>query len=225
MQIVSWPPCDLSDEEREYVSLYATTDRPGVKRRTYGADLVQTTFPGEISQLSQAVAFSGRYVRLFGFTFSGEIYAWTIKAYLVNEEQYIFDFCAVTTLIGATPRSQVACDTPINQVPPVVLQVPSFEPLIWDPNIRIEGTQQLIIEGRYIGTTPEESYRSPLHIALHCWEFPDTPLDTTGTFDNPSTRPTVGSTLDAKRKIAIAQERFNVKVGSAKNILQQGKKR
>ena len=79
---VVWPVCTLTPEEAEFCSVYAEVGgeqpKPGVLNRVYPKRFVVSSFPGEISVPAGRFQSSGRYTKVYGVTFSGELKRWMI---------------------------------------------------------------------------------------------------------------------------------------------------
>lgn len=180
---IVWPPLELTPEERSYCAHYARGDTPGVLRRTYGAELIQTTITGEPSQPTQTVTFSGRRVRLFGISFSGDLDAWAIQLKSPAGTLYTNGFAPVPALLNQQPDLSTFNMIPTfsTSQPTIYLARPGALPMLFDPNIVLEGTDALVIEGQvgaaWITRAANQPYRAVLNCALHVWEFPDAPRE------------------------------------------------
>lgn len=180
-----WPNLELTEEEREFVGHYASSSKPGVLRRTYVAKLIQSTVANTISQPSQSVNFSGRRVRIFGLTFSGDLAAWRVT--ITNPAGSLFTTAdaSVPALLGyqedLTTNNMLPAWAFTGAAPVDYLSTSAPPPLLFDPNLIIEGTDSLIFNGSvgqpWIDRALGQPYRAILNIAVHCWEFPDFPRE------------------------------------------------
>ena len=180
----AWPELELTEEERQWCDYYASDKKPGVLRRTQQVTLVLTTFAGEQNVFSVKFASSGRRTRVFGLTFSGDTLWWRIRMTADAGETFITptsgpgaaQFAFVRALQGISPiaGSLGGLDSNLDGT---VTNQQTAEPLIFDPNILLEGTQEIKVDGdvdpQVLGNV--EQGRSLLHVGFHYWEFPDYP--------------------------------------------------
>lgn len=199
-----WPDLVLTDEEREYCSTYATEERdghpamPGVLGRVYGGDslrLVRTTFPGERDRLTVPLETSGRRTRVKALTVSGDLAYWSIQIRSQSGELYFDSLTRVLTLGGAAPGRPAlfAPETSVPAGPSLLFLRNGIDPIAFEPNLLLEGTQALVIDGAIapgIVDPDEPNQRSVLNLAFHVWEFPDMPR----------TRPTTKYTTGRNRR-------------------------
>jgi len=188
MNIV-WPALELTEGEKRYVDHYAhegTPDeegKPGVMRRVYVVQLMRSTFAGEFDVLSQNVGFSGRRIKVFAMMVTGDLFYWSIKLTLLSGETLFTDFTPVPALfnlpaaVGAAfpPDASIAAGSL-----PLLTRLATPEPHPFEPHIVIEGTQEIIVEGRCgpgIVNPDKTQERSVLNVAFHVWEYPDIPRD------------------------------------------------
>lgn len=180
-----WPPLELDEATRKWVDFYSTDadpakgieGKPGVLRRTYGMQLVETSFPGEQSKLTDNFAPSGRYVRLFAMTFSGFLQNFQVKLASQSGELYIQDFTDVPSLLNMQQVRSAAMGGSFTLFTPesLLMGQNAGRPLVWDPAIQLEGTQELIVTAQTIAPVKGNDQRFVLNIAFHVWEFPDVP--------------------------------------------------
>lgn len=180
-----WPLLELTEEEREYVGHYASPAKPGVLRRVYTARLIQSTIAATQSQPTQSVNFSGRRVRVFGMTFSGDLAAWRLT--ITNPAGTLFTTAnaSVPALLGyqedLTTNNMLTSWTFTGAAPVDYLSTSGPPPMLFDPNIIIEGTDSLIFQGSvgqpWIDRAQGQPYRAILNVAVHVWEFPDFPRE------------------------------------------------
>lgn len=184
--IIVWPGLELTDEEREHVAHYQSPTKPGVLRRIYTARLIISTVAGQLqSQPEQSVNFSGRRVRVFGLTMSGDLAAW--KLTIKNPAGTLFTTtdASVPSLLGyqedlttanMIPQWETSLGSPI-----AYLSASGAPPVLFDPNIIIEGTDSMIFSGSlgqpWVDRAQGNPYRAILNIAVHCWEFPEFPRE------------------------------------------------
>lgn len=171
-----WPKLELTKEELQFCRAYDGPDFPGVKRRSYFNQLVSTTFTNETSVFQDNFAASGRRTRVFAFTFSGFVAAWQIKMFSTSGELWIQDFTTVTALCNSAPRaaSGMQLEIQTGSIDSVLLQQ-GVIPYRRDPNILLEGTQELVFQGQTLIDPSQEDGRFVLNIGVHVWEFPDIP--------------------------------------------------
>lgn len=183
---IVWPLLELTEEERQHVAHYQSPDKPGVLRRIYTARLIVSTVVGQIqSQPEQSVQFSGRRVRVFGLTMSGDLAAWRLTVKNPAGTLFTTEAASVPSLLGyqedLTDTNMIAqwAFTGIN--PNDYLSIVAPPPLLFDPNIVIEGTDSLIFSGSlgqpWVDRAFGQPYRAVLNIAVHCWEFPEFPRE------------------------------------------------
>lgn len=179
-----WPSLELTDEERQYVGHYASPAKPGVLRRVYLARLIISTVAGQLqSQPEQSVQFSGRRIRVFALTMSGDLAAWKLTIKNPAGTLFTTEAASVPALLNyqedlttsnMIPQWEQSIGSPI-----AYLSTVGPSPLLFDPNIVIEGTDSLIFSGSlgqpWIDRANGNPYRAVLNIAVHCWEFPDFP--------------------------------------------------
>jgi hypothetical protein len=184
--IITWPSLELTDEERQYVAHYGNPKKPGVLRRTYTARLIQSTVAtGPQSQNTQQVNFSGRRVRVFGLTFSGDIQAWKLTIRNPAGTLYTTEAASVPAMLGYQEDLTTFAMVPqwrfTGVQPGDYLSIVAPAPLLFDPNIIIEGTDSLIFQGTlgqpWIDAANGQPYRAVLNICVHCWEFPEFPRE------------------------------------------------
>ncbi len=172
-----WPKLELTKEELEFCRAYDGPDFPGVKRRSYVNQLISTTFTNETSVFQQNFSPSGRRTRVFAFTFSGFVAAWQIKIYSTSGELWVQDFTTITALCNSGPRASTTgmqLEVLTGQGELQLLQQ-GVIPYRRDPNILLEGTQELVFEGRTLIDPDASDGRFVLNIGVHVWEFPDMP--------------------------------------------------
>jgi hypothetical protein len=189
-----WPRLELTKEEMEYCRNYDgryPTDEvgpdgkkkwklfPGVRRRTYVNQLVNTTFTDETSVFQQNFSPSGRRTRVFAFTFSGYIAAWQIKIFSTSGELWVQDFTTITALCNGAPRAPAGgfgmqSEVLVGESKFTLLQQ-GVIPYRRDPNILLGGTQELVFQGQTLVAPAASNGRFVLNIATHVWEFPDMP--------------------------------------------------
>jgi len=184
-----WPRLELTDEEREwcrsYDGEYTVKDAsgnpvqktfPGVYRRTYVQQLRSTTFTNETNKFQDNYSPSGRRTRIFAFTFSGFVAGWQIKMFSTSGEQWVQDFTTVTALVNSAPRAGSGMSLEIAPTTPeLTLMQQGVIMYRRDPNILLEGTQELVFQGQTLIAPFETNGRFVLNIATHVWEFPDMP--------------------------------------------------
>lgn len=180
----AWPELELTADERQWCDYYASADKPGVLRRCQQVTLVFSTFPGEENVQSVKFASSGRRTRVFALTFSGDTFWWGIRLTADAGETFITPtsgpgaatFARIRALQGIAPMSETVGGGESNLDGTVTNQQVA-EPLIFDPNIVLEGTQEIRVDGEVFGDplAGTESGRTLIHVGFHYWEFPDYP--------------------------------------------------
>lgn len=179
------PRLELTDEEKEFCARYATEDLPGVEQRLYRTQLRDTTFDNETSVFVGRLSPSGRRCRCYQITFSGLIANWRIKLRYQGSRNILQDFMSIPALLNTSSRlggllaPETAGAGGVGS-PALVNQVPA-RPFTRDPNLLLEGTQELILEGQTIipaETIEQEPQRYVLNVCFWCWEFPDVPRKT-----------------------------------------------
>lgn len=177
------PRLELTDEEKQFCARYATEDLPGVEQRIYRAQLTDTTFPDEVSQLVGRLSPSGRRCRCYQITFTGLLANWRVKLRYQGSRNVIQDFSSVPALLNIAPRFGGLAPPEIGTGlgPSFLLDQVPGRPFRRDPNLLLEGTQELILEGQTIVpavTVEGVAQRYVLNVAWWCWEFPDVPRRT-----------------------------------------------
>lgn len=197
-----WPLLELTPQEREYVGHYASPGKPGVLRRSYGTTLRISNLSGDPQQPQQLVTFSGRRVRIFGLTMSGDLGAWLLQLSSPAGTLYTNGFVSVASLLNRQedltgPNMLPEWETSQGS-PRHYLDNQTSDPLLFDPNIVIEGTDALIFAGQlgssYLTRAGEGDYRAVLNVAIHVWEFPEWPRERpfVGPGNKTVTRPVAG---------------------------------
>lgn len=180
---IAWPPLLLTEDELEFCGQYADPEKPGVLRRVYSGTLVRPrNIAGETDALIYTYKPSGRFTRVFAVTFTGDVLFWEVKLRTDPGEVLITDYTAVSALTNQGSWGRASFVVPYaNQfegsyatggTPP--------GPLLFEPNIALEGTSNLYFEGRVVPewdalTTPQALTRAVLNVAVHVWEFPQMP--------------------------------------------------
>ena len=180
---VAWPPLLLTEDELDFVRLYADDEFPGVLRRVYPGTLLRPrNLVGEQDVLSFTYKPSGRFTRVFAITFSGDTLFWEVKLRTDPGEVLFTDYAAVSALLNQGPWGRAAFVTPSSAAfeGSYAISVPPPGPLLFEPNIALEGTSNLTLEGRVVPewdalTTPQAQTRAVLNVAFHVWEFPQMP--------------------------------------------------
>lgn len=180
---VAWPPLLLTEDELDFVRQYADEDHPGVLRRVYPGTLLRPrNLVGEQDVLSFSFKPSGRFTRVFAVTFSGDTLFWEIKLRTDPGEVLITDYAAIPALLNQGSWGRAAFVTPpaTQYEGSYATSAPPPGPLLFEPNVALEGTSNLTFEGRVVPewdalTTPQAVTRAVLNIAVHVWEFPQMP--------------------------------------------------
>lgn len=180
-----WPLLELTPQEREFVGHYASPTKPGVLRRSYGTTLRISNIAGDPQQPAQLVTFSGRRVRIFGLTFSGDLGAWLLQLSSPAGTLYTNGLVSVASLLNREedltgpnmlPEWEVSQGSPRHY-----LDNQTSTPLLFDPNIVIEGTDALIFSGQlgasWLARAGTSDYRAVLNVGIHVWEFPEWPRE------------------------------------------------
>lgn len=179
-----WPPLELTDEEREWCSYYQEGDIPGVLPRQWLVTLTASNVAA-LNVLSQNLQFSGRRIRIYAMTASGDIAAWAITLRSQAGELYIPNLAPVSTLLGLE-HTEFAAQSMFDQSPAVAPAYlgssPGGQPLLFDPNIVLEGTQGIVIDGvvspRFgAAALPATDWLAVLNLCFWVWEFPDYPRE------------------------------------------------
>lgn len=174
IQQVLWPTLELTEWEKQYVSYYREgNEKAGVLRRCYPLQMRATNLPDDHEVLDQRFVPSGRRTRLFALTFSGDIDNWEITIATAAGELLTQDWASVSALLNA-PFLTPTLPTRVTNLPTQTF--PGGGPLIFDPNVVLERTMTLLLQGRLIvPIDPQTPTRYVLNIACHCWEMPNVP--------------------------------------------------
>lgn len=184
-----WPQLELEPDEREWCGIYAEEGLPGVLPRQWPCTLIGSSIASE-NVLRQTVNFSGRRTRIYAMTASGDIAAWRIKVTSQAGEQYITGTdtspggAPVATLLGLE-HTMWAAESQVDQNAAdgiAYLISPGGQPLLFDPNLVIEGVQGLVIEGELsprfgAAAQPQTDWRAVLNLCWWVWEFPEFPRE------------------------------------------------
>lgn len=164
------PPLQLTDEERRAVGVYADATRPGVLARYYPLQLVSTAVAGEVSQFVATLKTSGRYTRVYAWTFTGDVEAWSIRMRRTSGELLVMDYARVTSLTSCAPMAGTAAERDYLWSP-LLLARQAPPPLVWDPAIILDGNETISIDGR-CDVAVAAGQRSVLNLCAWVWEFP-----------------------------------------------------
>lgn len=179
----TWPDVDLTDYERRWVRLYATTVNgkpyPGVLKRVYPIRLtsrpqVTAGFPAQ--RLVDRLQISRR-ARVFALVFGGDVYAWRLDIRTSGGEGFtsLEQGTALPPLVSAMcPGTNYNGLANIGE-PPVAdnrQNSRQFSPLQIEPNWQLDPNTTLDFRGQLIaGLDPGIDQRFLL-IGVHVWEFP-----------------------------------------------------
>lgn len=170
MLINPLPELTLTPEEKRVVGHYPSASLPGVLDRRYSLQLSQSAVAGDTSQPSAVFIPSGRRVKLYAITFSGDVEAWAIMLRLNSGEQLFQNPTRVTALLNAASTVGTAAQ-PDFTAGSTLLQRSTFQPWTYDPPLVLEGTQSLTVDGTPL-VSLATNQRTVLNLCFWVWEFP-----------------------------------------------------
>lgn len=173
MLINPLPELVLTDAEKAVVGHYPSAQKPGVLDRRYSIRLTDTNIAGEVSKLSDVFIPSGRRVKVYAITFSGDVETWSVNLKLTSGEQLLNGPTRVAALLNAASTAGTAA-APDYTVANRLLQRTTYQPFTYDPPLVLEGTQSVTIDGTPL-VALTASTRSVLNLCFWVWEFPISP--------------------------------------------------
>lgn len=191
-----WPNCELTDFERQHVSIYPEEVRrpdgsvyvkPGVLNRVYPIQLARLDDSNARIQASlEGQLQIARRSRLFALTFSGDLASWRLLMRLSSgeaitaQENGTGDAPLVSSMVAGTYYNADAFigEQPTGDDGQYVHQMGALQ---IEPNWELSPNTTLLFEGAIADGIEDENQRL-LFIHAHVWEFPgmESAVDTGG---------------------------------------------